>query len=558
LAINVETILPTPADPLADQVMVPMRDKVRLATDVYLPARPRRGPAIVVRLPYDKSGRYTFMPTLAPHFLDAGYAFVVQDVRGKFRSEGETFPYLHEADDGYDTIDWITHQPWSNGTVGMFGDSYYGWTQWAAVSAGHPGLRAIVPRMTSADVGTIRVTTKWETGIPPLYGASYFARHWVDNADYNFTPDWSHRPLAAVFDEAFRQIGRRSAGFDTMVRRDRPFVAFPDGHPFDRREIPTLHTVGWFDNIGPDSMRDYMTLQARGRTLQYLIAHSTDHENYALADVPVRPDCDHDVSDAALERLLPTYLGPALDFFGAFLKAEPDAEPPRVRWHLGHAEWQIADSWPPPGARPSRFYLDEGARATASADGGMLLLRRPTATGYARWHHDPAELVPSTVGNPFAFLREQPDERPVQARADVATFTSAPVGSDIDLAGPVEARLAVCSSAPSAHVYAKLSDAAPDGAAYMLARGQTFVALADVEKLVSVYLGHVGYRLRAGHRLRLHVASSDFPLYLPHVGDRLDPWHATSWAGAGQALRTGGADASFLSVHMLDGTGRLR
>ena len=98
---------PAPLDPRAEQVMVPMRDGVRLATDVYLPARPGRLPAVLVRLPYDKCGRYTFMPQLAPFFTERGYAFVVQDVRGKFRSEGETMPFVHEVEDGYDTLEWI-------------------------------------------------------------------------------------------------------------------------------------------------------------------------------------------------------------------------------------------------------------------------------------------------------------------------------------------------------------------------------------------------------------------------------------------------------------------
>ena len=97
------------------------------------------------------AGRYTFMPQLAPHFTDRGYAFVVQDVRGKFRSEGETMPFVHEIEDGYDTLEWIVSQPWSNGSVGMWGDSYYGYTQWAVVASGHPALKAIVPRVTSTD-----------------------------------------------------------------------------------------------------------------------------------------------------------------------------------------------------------------------------------------------------------------------------------------------------------------------------------------------------------------------------------------------------------------------
>ena len=123
MTIALETLRPAPLDPAAEQVMVPMRDGVRLATDVYLPARPGPLPAVLVRLPYDKCGRYTFMPQCAPYFTERGYAFVVQDVRGKFRSEGETMPFMHEVDDGYDTLEWIVAQSWSDGLVGMFGDS---------------------------------------------------------------------------------------------------------------------------------------------------------------------------------------------------------------------------------------------------------------------------------------------------------------------------------------------------------------------------------------------------------------------------------------------------
>ena len=112
MVFPLETLRPAPIDPSAEQVMVPMRDGVRLATDVYLPDGHGRVPAVLVRLPYDKCGRYTFMPACAPSFTERGYAFVVQDVRGKFRSEGETMPFVHEVEDGYDTIDWIVAQGW--------------------------------------------------------------------------------------------------------------------------------------------------------------------------------------------------------------------------------------------------------------------------------------------------------------------------------------------------------------------------------------------------------------------------------------------------------------
>ena len=112
----------------------------------------RSAATYLVRLPYDKNGRYCWMPQIARHFTDRSYAFLVQDVRGKFRSEGEVNAFVHEIDDGYDTLEWITAQPWSDGGVGMFGDSYYGFTQWAAAREQPPHLKALMPAITWSEI----------------------------------------------------------------------------------------------------------------------------------------------------------------------------------------------------------------------------------------------------------------------------------------------------------------------------------------------------------------------------------------------------------------------
>jgi uncharacterized protein len=147
-----ERTIEEPVPATATQYMVRMRDGIRLATDVYLPDDGDATEAVLVRLPYGKNSRYVFFKWICEIFTKRGYAMVVQDVRGKFRTEGQTLGFITEANDGYDTIDWIVSQPWSNGIVGMFGDSYYGFTQWAAVSSGHRALRAIAPRVTSAEL----------------------------------------------------------------------------------------------------------------------------------------------------------------------------------------------------------------------------------------------------------------------------------------------------------------------------------------------------------------------------------------------------------------------
>jgi putative CocE/NonD family hydrolase len=554
MSLDVETIGPAPLDPNAEQVHVRMRDGVRLATDVYLGDDSTPRSAVLVRLPYDKCGRYTFMPQLAPHFTGRGYAFVVQDVRGKFRSGGNTMPYAHEVTDGYDTIDWIVSQPWCDGSVGMFGDSYYGYTQWAAVASGHPALRAIVPRVTSADIAVNR--TQWAGTVAPLYGADYLAHYWVDQPIYEYEVDWAHRPLAEVFDDAFAMIGTRAAAFDVALKAaDDPRAAGPRWrqHPFDLLRIPVLHSVGWFDNIAPESMRDYTTLTGRADTagLQYLVADATDHENYQLSDIPIGPATDHDQDAAALQRLIPVYLGPALDFFDQAVRGRGDlAGLPRVRWRMGHEGWHETATWPPPGARELRLYL-AGGRATADAEGGSLARRADSAKAAVHWTHDPDNLVPSTVTDPFAFLREFPDEQTVQARPDVLTFTAEPFSRPLDLAGPARLWVRVGSSATSMHLHAKLADVAPDGSARMLVRGQAHVQDPHPGETVEISLGHTGYRLQAGHRLRVHLACSDYPLYIWHPGTGENPWQAIQGKRNEQTLVTGGSAPSHLSITVL-------
>jgi len=551
VGVRVETTGPAPLDPRARQHMVPMRDGVRLATDVYLPEGAGPFPAVLVRLPYDKCGRYCWIPFLATHFVARGYAFVPQDVRGKFRSEGDPVAFVGEVPDAYDTLEWITLQPWSNGDVGMWGDSYYGFTQWAAVASGHPALKAIVPRVTFADIDG------WLDGVTPLYGAHYLAEYWTDSLTHEWTPDWSPRPLATVFDPAFAAIGRRSASFDYVLDRSRGAERIPlfdDAHPFDLLRIPTLHGVGWFDNITPPHMLDFEALMRDPATApyQYLHAGSTDHENYQFENVPIPASEDHAREDDALERMLARYIAPALDFFDAFLAgtAEPE-DMPRVTWHLAHVGWRRSESWPPPGARELRLHLAHADRAAADATGGSLVAE-PLGREETTWLHDPGDLVPSTLVNPFAALLEYPDEREVEARPDVLTFTTPAYGEPVTLAGRVLARLELASDGPSMFVHVKLVDVHEDGRAHTLLFGQRVVERPRVGATTEVYLGNTGYRVLPGHRLRLHVASSDYPVFLPHPGTSENAWDAIETRTNRQTLVTGGAAASHVALTVID------
>lgn len=530
-----------------------MRDGARLATDVYLPVRDGPAETLLVRLCYDKNGRSSFMGQMAPRVTARGYAFVVQDVRGKFRSEGEGVAFVHESEDGFDTLEWLTQQPFCNGTVGMLGDSYYGFTQWAAVSSGHPALKAIAPRVTSVELATPHARPSGPSGTVQdptwLVLADYFAHYWLDELTHEFPLDYGRRPVRAVFEDAFRALGKRSVSFDRFLSGG-PFESFPGRHPFDAEPLPVLHSVGWFDNLLIRHLRDYLELLGRPgwAPLQYLIADSVDHDDFHLSLAPCTEETDHLLNDAALGRLLPRHLDPVLDFFDVFLKRTRDvASLPRVRWHLGHDGYHEAESWPPPGALPRRYYLGVLAEAAEGA-GGELSDEPPAVTESVSWYHDARNLVPSVVADSFNFLRDYPDESATGNRSDVLVFSGQPARTPLDLAGPIELVVRMRSSAPGTELYAKLLDLAPDGSARMIARGQGHLVAPSTDAAARIEMGHTGYRLRPGHALRLHVASSDYPEYLPHPGTAEDPWEAAGDSGSSQTLVTGPADPAYLSV----------
>ena len=351
----------------------------------------------------------------------------MQDVRGKFRSEGETVPFAHEIEDGYDTLEWIASQPWSNGTVGMWGDSYYGYTQWAAVAGGHPALRAIVPRVTGTDFMDSRHW--WGDYVLQLYGADYLAHFWADRYVHDFPVDYDHRPLAEIFDAGFAAIGKRSTALDRLILDRRPggYAAYPPGrHPYECQKVPALHGVGWFDNVMPYSMADYTALAAMpGRAgLQYLYAEPIDHENYRLEDLPITPENDHDSNDAAMERLIPRLVG-AVSTSSTCSCVAP----------AGRRMCLVCAGGPATGlggvvhmAAARRARSAAASRRTAQGRRGLRRRRARHARGDRRRPRgmDPRSRDGSSrpaTPDPFALLRSWPDERAVEDRPDVLTFT---------------------------------------------------------------------------------------------------------------------------------------
>ncbi|MDI6103461.1 CocE/NonD family hydrolase [Actinoplanes sp. NEAU-A12] len=528
MTVSVQRTGPGPLSPDAVQHMVRMRDGVHLATDVYLPPGDvTPGPTILTRLPYDKCGEYTFMPRIAAYFTARGYRMVVQDVRGKFRSEGETLLFVNEAYDGYDTLEWVINQPWSDGVAGMWGDSYYGYTQWAAASTGHRALKAMVPRVTGTRLGELPVpvpgqrTHDVEMSVHRFYPLSMF--HDRDILDWEI--DWTRRPLAAQVEEFFTAVGSRSASYDLWFPHPVSLRRFPAGSPFDAPAVPVLMTIGWWDNCAPWQWSDHRELRRRPGWArnEYLLLEAIDHENtsHFSAGEP-----------ATVETMAARYLDPAIEFFDVFLRGR-DTDIPRVRWQLansGDPSLRAAAAWPLPEAYEMVWRPSGAEAAVRGVPGGTLAVApdvaSATAPEIASWTHDAADPVPSPVIDPFAFLREFPDERHLADRPDVLVFT-APAGAvPLDLAGPIRLDAVAGSDGPEMDLFARLLDVAPDGTARLIARGQQTIPHPGDAVAVTIDLGQTGYRLPAGHALRLTVASSDAPEFVPAPGTGEHRWLA--------------------------------
>ncbi|MFJ9900010.1 CocE/NonD family hydrolase [Streptomyces sp. NPDC091280] len=551
----VETMTPEPPSAHAREHMVAMRDGVELATDVHLPEHSTAHSAILVRTCYDKSSRYTALSFEAEYYRARGFAFVTQDVRGKFRSGGETVPYAHDVADGYDTVDWIVRQPWSNGRVGVTGQSYYGFTTWAAVASGHPAIKAAVPMVTGIDMGAGHVGSQWGQQIPYLAGLNDLLQIWTDHNGYLAEIDWSAGSAEDIVAAARARIGECRAATD-MLRRSVDqgwYNPYGDRHPYHTTSVPILHWQNWYDpGLAPLGLRDWRHFRslAGPRDLHYLRVGSADHSGYLLQDVGAGDERNPYLSGAALAEKIETECAEVADFFDEHVNGvRPAAPRPRARWHVGHVGWQSSQEYPPP-SRALTFHL------SAHGTGTCALNRDPDAEATTlTWTHDPDHPVPSStdIEAIWYLLAAWPDERDLAERADVLTFRSEPLAGHLDFAGQPVLTGQVSFSAPSTHIVAKLQDVHPDGTTRPISWGRTVLSRAAGGSL-TLALDDNAYRLRKGHRLQVQIQSSDFPHSAVHPGTDGNPWLTTERTPSTQGLTVGGSTGARLILPVITAT----
>ncbi|MFB4308191.1 CocE/NonD family hydrolase [Actinomadura sp. GTD37] len=500
-------------------LMVPMRDGVRLATDVYGMRRDRPGPVILQRIPYGKSSTGIVNNWLdVRRAVEAGFAVAVQDTRGRFASEGTFEPFVAEEADGADTVDWLARQPWCDGRVVMAGGSYTGTTQWSAAAAGPAGLKAIAPATTSADVrdGWARSGGALQLGFVALWMAeslvpSELARRAARGEDVAA----ARALLAELTASAGGVYAGPPADLAARLLDVAPYAAdwlggdLPDRVPrpdeIYQGEVPVLSIGGWHDIFLDGTLEGHVTASrsASSRLVVGPWAHGAHSGWFPERWFGPR-------SSAAAVDLG----GVQLRWFEEVLDGAEVTGPPVRIFVMGADEWRDEQEWPPVRAEYVPFRLG------ADAAKGLLTAGERTGPDEVEViRHDPADPVPATGGAtylPGLFISANSgprDQRAVEARPDVLSFTSAPLEAPLEAIGPVAARLFVSGDAGPADFVARLVDVEPDGRAMSVCDGILRVDLTGDVREIEVRMSSTAYAFERGHRIRLDVAASCFPRF---------------------------------------------
>ena len=522
-----------------------------LRADVYRPDTPGRYPVLLQRTPYAKDGENCVEQ--GHKLAERGYVVVQQDVRGRYRSDGEFQPGFFSADhrdaeDGYDTVEWAAGLTWSTGKVGTFGGSYCGWTQWELAHTRPPHLAAMIPSAIAADLldremsGVLRLGRVLWWSVNTL--APDVRRRLNEEAGPTTTEEaerlylerdrskwlW-HLPLAEIPDEALSGVGRHWRSW--LADHASDHFGFLERH----RDVavPALTTTGWYDQqIG--AIRNFTGMRTNGMTAearrgQRLIvgpwSHTTDFSSSQVGEVDFGPDAVRD------------FLQMADDWFGHWLKGEStgvEEWPPVQIFVMGANRWRGEEEWPLARTEYTDYYL---------GGGGKLGLGAPSDEPPDSYDYDPRDPV-MTLYSPRG-QQEPQNQRTLDGRRDILCYQTDPVEEPIEVTGPITVHLWAASSARDTDFVVKLMDVWPDGFVQELCYG--IVRARYRESFTSPSLIEPGrtyeYTIRAsptsnlfrrGHRIRLDVSSSDFPELRPqpqYRGRRLRRDHAGDRAADG-------------------------
>ncbi len=515
-----------------------MRDGVLLRADVYRPSAARTHPALVQRTPYSKNDEGS--PERFKRLAARGYVIVVQDTRGRYMSDGVARPH-DEAEDGFDTLAWVSGLPYVDGKIGMWGGSYLATTQLLAATLQPPSLVALFPSSSYNS----RYDMVFQGGAFYLNdGLGWNLGQAADVRRRVFTPDVDRDgPLGMTPEQAkaFRErwlwhvplktmdaleLKRFAPGYDELLAHpsyDDYWKTFDIEARHDRFTVPAFHLTGWYDTLLNGTLRNYVGLRARAanenaRRYQRLIVGPWTHARPSLnstkvGDVDFGPQAGLD-SQELMARWFDHWLkqGDASVLEGA---------PVRI-FVMGENRWRDEQEWPLARGKATEYFLQSGGSANTLDGDGRLSTTPPRDQRADRFVYDPWDPVPT--GALGGYSRIPADQRPIERRRDVLVYTTEPLAADLEVTGPITLKLWIASSARDTDFTGKVVDVFPDGTAraltdgilrtrYRESRTTPKMLTPNLPVELTIDLGATSNLFRAGHRIRLEVSSSNFPRF---------------------------------------------
>lgn len=509
-------------------VAVKMRDGVILRANVFRPDREGPWPVLVMRTPYGKPNGGM------DRRVKAGYIVVTQDARGRYASDGKWESFLrfktHDAEDGYDTVEWAAKLPDSNGKVGTFGASYNAFLQWRLAALCPPSLKAmaafsIPARYTDLEgPGTIRPGRRlhwWVTSMSPnmrvkanrkgINTKAEMRKVWNagESKKWLYHLPWLKLPQNACEDEtdAVREWLRNPHTDPWALHKDVPKI-----------KVPNLNLIGWCDHCNGNMLLDRTimsqaaTATARNgsRTIVGPWAHS---KRRRYGNIDFGPNAQLD------------FVGLEIQWFDYWLKGKKNGIEKTAPWRIfvmGENKWRDEQKWPPRG-RAKFLYLTSGGKANTPKGDGRLVEKEPAKAGQDHYVYDPKDPVPSLHGQNLYVIPT--DQRPLAKRKDVLVYQTEPLKERVEVTGNPVVELYASSSAPDTDFFARLIDVAPNGMARDVSLGMvraryrpglrnkpTLIKPGEVIRY-EIRLDPTSNAFLPGHRIRLDITSSDFPNY---------------------------------------------
>ena len=564
---------------IEQKVMMPMRDGVRLSTDIYIPKTDKKVPIIFSRTPYNFNSwgdgeEKTRTHERAYEALKRGYAYVIQNERGRYFSEGEWDILGTPLTDGYDAFSWMSKQPWSNGKIGTLGCSSTAEWQMAVAALDHPSHAAMVPQGFGAGVGRIGeffeqgnwyrggveqlLFATWLYGvehdefkprIPPGATQEDLLRisRFYDLAPENPKVDWSVKLKYLPIKDLLKNVGGKKEIFDKMiVRKPNDKDWFNGGLYHDDMDfgVPSFWFVSWYDVATSPNIALFNHVRNNSsdsfvRDNQYLIIAPTLHCGFTRATENTIVG-ERNLGDARLN-----YDEQIYDWFDMILKDIKNdfkEKTPKVQYYtMGINKWQSSEFWPPINTEMTTFYLSSNGNAnTLNGDGKLTYLKRKIKDNVDSFFYDPMFPVSSNgggvccIGN--AVSGGAYDQQEIETRDDVLVYTSEPLKNGFEVTGFIDSTIYLSSDVKDTDITIKLIDVYPDGTAYNIdetiqrvryREGFDKEVFMDKEKVYKVNLSRMSTSnfFKKNHKIRIEISSSNFPRFARNLntgGDNFD------------------------------------